>query len=479
MTPTVALLVWLVLLLALLYFDPAKEPGTSMALWVPVMWMFIVGSRLPSQWVGVKVGVFMAALEEGSPLDRIIFFILILLAVAILISRSFQWDHFFTRNLILMAFLSFALLSVLWSDFPFIAFKRWFRDLGNYLMVLLVLSDPRPQLAVRTLLRRFCYLLMPLCVLLLKYYPHTGVQYDAWTGADVFVGATTSKNMLGVACLVSGVFFFWDTLTRWSSRKEGRTRKTITVNIAFIFLTIWLLHLSNSATSRVCLVIGCLTIAAAHSGVGRRHLGFLRLLVPCCFCLYLILALGFDLNGKLAETVGRNPTLTDRTIIWKILLSMHTNALIGTGYESFWLGPRLQWVWQRYDVINEAHNGWLEIYLSLGIIGVTLISGLLFASYRTIGRRLRSNSSLGSLTLALWAIFLFYNVTEAAFRFHLMWFTFLLGAIALPPQGEDRLNKTSAFDKMGDAKRLVGASFDRKRLAQVTSSVPQEANHLR
>ena len=101
-------------------------------------------------------------------MDRTIYSALILLAIGILMSRSFKWGSFFSRNLALMAFLSFALLSVFWSDFPFVAFKRWFRDFGNYLVILVVLSDPRPLEAVRTLLRRFCYLLIPLSVLLIS-----------------------------------------------------------------------------------------------------------------------------------------------------------------------------------------------------------------------------------------------------------------------------------------------------------------------
>ena len=52
------------------------------------------------------------------------------------------------------------------------------------------------------------------------------------------------------------------------------------------------------------------------------------------------------MNGDLAGAVGKDPTLTDRTKIWAILLDMHTNPLLGTGYESFWLGPRLQRFWQ-------------------------------------------------------------------------------------------------------------------------------------
>ena len=113
--------------------------------------MFIVGSRLPSQWLGVRWGA-ARRLEEGNPLDRT-YFILMLLAIGILISRSFKWGVFRAQPCS-DGISSFALLSVIWSDFPFVAFKRWFRDLGNYLVILVVLSDPRPLEAVRTVLRR-------------------------------------------------------------------------------------------------------------------------------------------------------------------------------------------------------------------------------------------------------------------------------------------------------------------------------------
>ena len=125
-----------------------------------------------------QAGQSAQALEDGNPLDRISLLALILLAIGILMSRSFNWGIFFTRNLALMAFLSFALVSVFWSDFPFISFKRWFRDLGNYLVILVVLSDPRPLEAVRALLRRLCYLLIPLSILLIKYYLISGEHYS-------------------------------------------------------------------------------------------------------------------------------------------------------------------------------------------------------------------------------------------------------------------------------------------------------------
>ncbi len=455
MPPSLALLVWLVLLLGLLCFDPAKARGTSLALWVPLTWMFFVGSRLPSQWLGDPVGTSAEAYQEANPLNRSVFLVLIVAAICILISRSFRWDDFFTRNWCLMAFLFFALASVFWSDFPLITFKRWFRDLGTYLVILVVLSDPHPLEAVRTVLRRFCYLVIPLSILLVKYYPEIGRAYDTWTGAPMFVGATTNKNLLGVACLVAGIFFFWDTVVRWPDRAERRTRRIILVNVAFIAMTFWLLYHADSATSRVCLVIGSLVILAVASKAFKRHPTFFKVIIPASFCSYVILAYWFNANAYLTRVVGRDATLTDRTFIWETLLNMKTNPLVGTGYRSFWLGTRLQTVWQTSRAINEAHNGYLDIYLNLGMIGLVLLLGFLIASYRTIWDRFRSSRPHASLTLAFWTIFLFYNVTEAAFDNSLLWLILMLGAIAVQENAADRVPCVATVGRASEKERFL------------------------
>jgi exopolysaccharide production protein ExoQ len=462
--PTLALLLWFVLLLGLLLFDPAKDPETSLALWVPLIWVCIIASRLPSQWMGGSVGSAMQAFEEGNSLDRSVFLFLIALAVGILAARSFNWGSFFARNVFLMLFLFFALLSVIWSDFPFVSLKRWIRDLGHYLVVLVVLSDPRPFEAIRTLLRRLCYILIPLSVVFAKYFPALGRRYSYWTGAGVFVGAASDKNNLGVLCLISGIFFIWDTVIRWSSRKDRRVKRIIIVNIAFIAMTLWLLHYGDSATSSVCLAVGCLVILAAHSRMGRRHLTFLKVMIPVALCVCLIITFAFGINRELTAAVGRNATLTDRTDLWKVLLSMHTNPLVGTGYEGFWLGPRFKWISETFAEVNEAHNGYLEVYLNLGGIGLLLLGGFLMSSYRMICRRLTTTFSLGSLSLALWIVVILYNITEAAFKFQLMWVIFLLLAMVVPERVEQRVRAHPVSDKPRTAKQFPGPSPETKAL---------------
>jgi O-antigen ligase len=432
MPPSLALGLWFVLLLGLFIRDHTSEPRVSRAVWIPVVWIFIMGSRLPSVWLGGQIGQAEEALEEGNPLDRTIFLVLILLAIGVLFSRSLPWAKLLGRNRALMAFLAFALISVTWSDFPFVAFKRWFRDLGSYLMILVVLSDPQPFEATRALLRRLGYLLIPLSVVFIKYYPQLGRSYSQWTGQAYYCGVATDKNMLGVLCLLGGIFFFWDLTTRLSDRQERRKKWAVLVCILFIWMTLWILNLAQSATSSVCLAVGCLIVTTARLKWVKRHPAFLRVAIPASFFAYLILAFGFDMMGNMADAVGRDPTLTDRTIIWQTVLSLHTNPVIGTGYDSFWLGSRLPKIWEVVGRINEAHNGYLETYLNLGSIGVILLLGFLIASYRTLFRQMKLSYNSALLGLTIWAVILFYNMTEAAFKSGLLWVTLLLGVVTVP-----------------------------------------------
>jgi exopolysaccharide production protein ExoQ len=460
MPPFIALALWFVLLVGLLWSDPAKSPNAQPALWIPTIAMFIVGTRNISQWLTGQVGMSAAAFEEGNPLDRVISLTLILLAVGVVMSRSINWGALFERNLALLVFVSFALLSVLWSDYPFTAFKRWFRDLGTYLMIMVVLSDPRPVEAVRTVLRRLGYLMVPLSILLIKYYSTIGRHYSYWTGETEFVGAATSKNMLGLLCLISGLFFFWDTVTRWADRKQPKVKRIILVNVAFMIMTLWLMNSAKSTTSYVCLALGSLVIFAAHTRFFRQHSTLLKVLIPASFCLYLILDFGLGMNGSMAQAVGKDPTLTDRTKIWAFVLGMHTNPLIGTGYQSFWLGPRLEYFWMHAGLghLNEAHNGYLEVYLELGLLGVFILIGFLIAAYQIICRRLTSSFDLAVLGMATWMALVFYNMSEAAFETGLMWMMLLLTAVALPKRSTERVRHVAGFGEVALVERIPSFS---------------------
>ena len=433
MSPTLALVIWLGSLLALLRHDPAADRRLSAALWIPVIWLSIIGSRLPAQWLSGSLGFTSAGFSEGSALDRAVYLFLIAASLVILIRRRFDWTGFVKGNTWLAAFLCFALISVTWSDYPFIAFKRWVRDLGIFLAIFVVISGPHPVESASWVLRRVFYLLIPLSVVFVKYFPHLARVYDHWSGKGYFVGVATSKNMLGVLCMISALFFLWDTLARWPQRDQPRRRAVLLVNGIFLAMSIWLLSIADSATSTLCLLLGSLIVFMARIQPVRSRPMILAILIPSGIVVYALLqfALGVDFIALVSQAFGRSSDLTGRTAIWSAVLSAGANPVIGAGYETFWLGPRLEWVWSRAVGVNTAHNGYLDVYLSLGAIGLTLMVGFLCSGYVKIAGRFLSDPALGSFGLAIWAILLFYNVTESALRLNILWVAFLLMAVTL------------------------------------------------
>ncbi len=96
----------------------------------------------------------------------------------------------------------------------------------------------------------------------------------------------------------------------------------------------------------------------------------------------------------------------------------------------------MQTIWKTFGPLNESHNGYLEVYLNLGFIGVFLLIAFIISSYRRICNSLSTMPILATLRLAFWTIMLFYNMTEAAFKAHLMWETFLLATLVVPIASE-------------------------------------------
>jgi O-antigen ligase len=196
-------------------------------------------------------------------------------------------------------------------------------------------------------------------------------------------------------------------------------------------MAIWLLKMSDSKTALSCFVLtGAVLTAHAFVPVARRRVVLNVLVISVVLTSAAVLFLG--IGGGALKAIGRNSTLTGRTDIWSVLLSVHTNPILGTGFESFWLGPRLVYLWTFPIVagITEAHNGYLETYLNLGCLGLGFMGVLIWTGYGNIQRLLERAPASGRLRLGYFVIALIYNFTEAGFRStDLIWFVFVLSII--------------------------------------------------
>src|SRR6516162_4553756 len=205
MSPSNAAVVCVFFILAIFFLDRDRDCQISPALWIPVAWLSISGSRMVSQWVGGASLGTADQILEGSPFDAKILSGIIAAGLMVLIARRHQVRTFLGMNKPLLIFFAYCLVSVFWSEYPAVAFKRWTKAVGELVMVMMVLTDPEPTAAIKKFFSRSGFVLIPVSVLLIKYYPSLGRGYSDWTGEAYNNGVATQKNGLGYDCLIFGL----------------------------------------------------------------------------------------------------------------------------------------------------------------------------------------------------------------------------------------------------------------------------------
>ena len=428
--PNVALFLTVAFVIFLFRRDIQEKPNVTGALWLPLLWMLIICSRPVTTWLdifGLHVGA--VSVEEGSPVDAGIYFALIMAGIYVLSKRQVRFSEVFRNNGWLMAFLLYCLISILWSDFAFVAFKRWIKILGHPVMALIVLTEPDFDEALRRLMKRAAYVLVPVSILLIKYYPVLARRFDPFTGEATNTGITQGKNMLGADCLIVGFFFFWHLLQTWRTERSLARRNELLLIGAFLLMTSWLFLEAHSATSLACFVTATLVVISL--GLRLVNKKQITLYLVLGVCTLAVLELAFGISQYVFELLNRNSTLTDRTVLWANLLKIKINPILGVGFESFWMGDRPEQAQGDFRwVPNEAHNGYLETYLSLGLIGLFMLIGLLVATFRKIRLSLLTDFEFGRFRMGFLAAIVLYNWTEVAFRaLHPVWFPFYLIAL--------------------------------------------------
>ncbi len=442
MTPPLALLVFGSLIATLFLLDRDSTQKTSVALWISIVWLLIGGSRPVSQWLAgltgtggqiTEVSKSSDLYQDGSPLDRNILITLLVLAIIVVARRGPVLARVLRQNWAILAFLLYGGVSVLWSDYPDVAFKRWIKVVGNLIMILVIVTDSSPIAAVKKVLARTGFILITLSVLLIKYFPDLGRGYHPWEWTPYYTGVTTNKNELGMICLTFGLYSTWRVIGEFSSAKKKRRLAPTTAHIIVLLMLAWLFYMANSMTSLSCFLMATSLMVGLSLPFAKN-----RAVVHVCVVAILAIAttaLFLDIGAGLVRTLGRDPTLTGRTEIWHMALKMTENSLFGTGFESFWLGDRLKKIWSIYWWHpNEAHNGYIELYLNLGWIGISLMAGMIVMGYRNVIRSFRRDPENGKLRLAYFISALAYNFTEAGFRMICPVFTVFLLAITSFPE---------------------------------------------
>jgi exopolysaccharide production protein ExoQ len=453
MPPNLALCLTIAFAVFLFRRDFRETRNVTAALWIPLVWLLLIGSRPLSNWLsifGVPMGP--SSTEEGTPIDAFVYLILIALAVYVLNRRQINLAEVFRDNGWLIAFLLYCFVAIFWSDIAFTAFKRWIKVIGHPVMILVVFTEPDPAEALKRLIQRAAYILLPFSILVIKYFDSIGRHYDEFTGLASNRGLNYNKNGLGAVCMVMGYFFFWQLLQVWRL-KRGKSRRDKLILLGGLLLMVgYLLRKAHSMTPTLSLLIGItVMLAVGLRFVQKRTIGVYIALAAITL---IVAELSFGIYEWVVELTGHESTIEGRENLWGELLAFHTNPLFGVGYESFWSGDRLQQLWQAHAWHpTEAHNGYLETYLNLGWVGLLMLGGLFLATYRKIRFELLTNFEWGRFRLGFLVAIIAHNWTEATFKgLSIMWFVFYMialdyGRIDFEPQEEARAADGSEEEK--------------------------------
>ena len=111
-----------------------------------------------------------------------------------------------------------------------------------------------------------------------------------------------------------------------------------------------------------------------------------------------------------SEILHRDSTITGRTDLWEGLIPYVTQKfLLGYGIGGFW-NEKMVSVMMSYD----AHNGYLDTILNIGLIGLVLSSIFLIGSCHKAQREMMQNFDWGIFWFCIVLIFVVHNIAESS-----------------------------------------------------------------
>lgn len=331
---------------------------------------------------------------------------------------------FASHDPLLWLLLGMALLSVLWSLSPASTLQRGAALSGTTAFGLFVATRFQPS-TVWSFLLGTLGVIAVLSLIYVFLFPGYGISMQdngAWRGAFLH------KNTLGRLMALATLLWIFAALI------DPRWRR---VSIFFVCLSLLLLVFSRSATAVLVLVWFCALLPLWFV----RHWN--RDLVVSATIILAVLGAGAgwwlagNIEGVLGA-LGRDLSLSGRARLWTAIWeNIGDRPWFGHGYAGFWLGLEgpSEEIWRRVDwMVNNAHNGILEVWLQLGIVGVGIFilsvgsnirHGVILARY---GRGIQDFFPL------IYLGFIFaYNISESFLleRNSLFWILYVVVSIQL------------------------------------------------
>lgn len=331
----------------------------------------------------------------------------------LLILAVFAWPVFVARregimrvassNWAAIALFGWAALSVLWSDFPDIALHRL---LGTLLCAVLVMIGVcLSSRSIVTVLLLFTGAIMVTDYVGVFLRPDLALDPDGlWKGMHL------QKNLAGYFSAIASLVWLLLGFRR-------RCGWLIAGGVAWLVF-LWFSHSKTSLGMYVpALLFGGLLSIGLRKGINKFVFYFIAGLVFVLLPLWAYFLHSLSLNWFDILVLGdADLTFTGRTEIWDFVWNYVLDAPIaGVGYGSFWAvgerSPALLWASDFVAQYTETHNGYLDVLVTTGSVGLVLLTATILQPYRILaGYRLVSLDTVDDDALLVFATLLTFGV---------------------------------------------------------------------
>lgn len=321
---------------------------------------------------------------------------------------------FLPFSYLLTGFVVLAAFSAIWSVDSGVTLRR----VGTLVTTLLVSVHLTWRFDTEKGLSIIGQALLLICVLSLGtviLMPQYGVTQPAPdTTADLvgtWKGVLPTKNTLGWTCIAGVQVYLW----RFIVEREKRWR-----HFAALVLIVFIALETRSATALIGIMLSMflLIFLNLRRWQSPRRIALewlvLGLLGLAIFAVCLFPGEIFGLFGKSADLTGRVP-------LWiSVFDSIWRRPLLGYGYGAFWVddNPEMLRIWSLnpWQPPN-AHNGFLDVTLDLGFVGLALASLIILTGVkRALAWCKQPEAPWATYVCTLLIVLIVTALTETAFH---------------------------------------------------------------
>jgi exopolysaccharide production protein ExoQ len=407
---------------------PVWQVALSWVLLVPILYVAANGTFIPSTGEGDVSPTGQSPGHSAS--HKITLALVNLLCLALMAFRFSSVLALSRRMKIALALPMLAILSCTWSADPLQSVVS-----GTLLLIFTLFAI---YVADRFSFQRQIGLIMmvgaialPLSIALALFLPSMGSSQAGWRG--IF------GHKQGCA---AAAMFWLITALHWQSsgfyQKMGRAM-CIVMSVVLVVMsrsrTGWALALVALVLSGV---IWLLQKFPAKQAITITLFG-----LPAVAAALVVARIYFPF---LLNFVGKDTTLSQRTIIWAASWdAAMMRPFLGYGFAAFWkglYGPSHGVVLIAGWGLQQAQDGFLDVWLGIGLLGVALVAAMAIQSLRNA---ISSFYSEGNQAYVRWCIVvivctLLYNIGESSIgTINIIWFLFLLAATGVNQVARERV----------------------------------------